>query len=113
MQSESHEFIEGTSFVQIIAHGLEMAIAGFDVSLIRNADEEEYFEQEITKKLRNTLTIRGLSNQGVYFQAPTIGSSEAFLKVLQNFKIPVSYSFYLLLCIGRKRSKIIRISMPE
>ena len=49
-----------------------------------------YFQEEISKALKDILSSIKLSERGVFVQASTLGSLEALLEFLRTEKIPVS-----------------------
>jgi hypothetical protein len=65
---------------------------GFPLFAVRHKDEIEYFQNEIELMLRTALNSIELKNEGVYVQASTLGSLEAFLQLLKTYHIPVKFS---------------------
>jgi translation initiation factor 5B len=71
---------------------LEKSMAGFPIFLVRQKDEIEYYQNEIELMLRTALNSIELKDKGVYVQASTLGSLEAFLQLLKTSNIPVIFS---------------------
>ncbi len=67
-------------------------MAGFPIFLVRQKDEIEYYQNEIELMLRTALNSIELKDKGVYVQASTLGSLEAFLQLLKTSNIPVIFS---------------------
>jgi translation initiation factor 5B len=65
---------------------------GFPLFLVRQNDEIEYYQNEIELILRTVLNSIELKDKGVYVQASTLGSLEAFLQLLKTSHIPVRLS---------------------
>jgi translation initiation factor 5B len=65
---------------------------GFPLFLVRQNDEIEYYQNEIELILKTALNSIELKDKGVYVQASTLGSLEAFLQLLKTSHIPVRLS---------------------
>ncbi|KXT09068.1 hypothetical protein AC579_1157 [Pseudocercospora musae] len=79
--------------VKIAANGLDNAIAGSRVLLVKDKDDEdeiEELEEEVMGDLENLMSRISKSGRGVTVQASTLGSLEALLSFLKDMKIPVS-----------------------
>ena len=77
--------------MKIAANDLEQVVAGSRVFLIRSQEEEEKYNEDLKQDLEDVRKIITLQKKGVCVSAPTLGSLEALLKLLNNKKIPVSY----------------------
>jgi translation initiation factor 5B len=69
-------------------------MAGFPLFVVRQKDEIEYYQNEIEQMLRSAINSIELKDKGVYVQASTLGSLEAFLQLLRTHHIPVILSLY-------------------
>lgn len=88
-----HKEIRAAQGIKISAEGLEKAVAGTQVMVVEdpnNEDELEYVREEVMKDFQTILTNVDKSGLGVYVQASTLGSLEALLEFLKTSKIPVS-----------------------
>lgn len=88
-----HKEIKAAQGIKISADGLEKAVAGTQVLVVEDAnneDEMEYAREEVMKDFQTILTNVDRSGLGVYVQASTLGSLEALLEFLRTSKIPVS-----------------------
>lgn len=88
-----HKKIKAAQGIKISADGLEKAVAGTQVMVVddpNNEDEMEYVREEVMKDFQTILTNVDRSGLGVYVQASTLGSLEALLEFLRTSKIPVS-----------------------
>lgn len=88
-----HKELEAAQGIKISADGLEKAVAGTQVLIVRDPNDEievEYVEEEVMKDFQTILTNVDRSGLGVYVQASTLGSLEALLEFLSTSKIPVS-----------------------
>ena len=64
-------------------------MAGFPLFVIQNDDDIDYYKTIIDNMLTNVLNSIELNDKGVYVQASTLGSLEAFIQLLKTSKIPV------------------------
>lgn len=88
-----HKQIKAAQGIKISAEGLEKAVAGTQLMVVEdpnNDDEMEYVREEVMKDFQTILTNVDKSGLGVYVQASTLGSLEALLEFLRTSKIPVS-----------------------
>lgn len=88
-----HKKIEAAQGIKISADGMEKAVAGTQVMVVRDpndVDEMEFVREEVMKDFQTILTNVDKSGIGVYVQASTLGSLEALLEFLKTSKIPVS-----------------------
>ncbi len=72
---------------------MEKSIAGLPLFIVRKEDEIDYFKNEIEIMLKSVLNSIQLKDKGVYVQASTLGSLEAFLQLLKTYNIPVKFFF--------------------
>ena len=66
-------------------------MAGLPLFVVREEDEIEYFQIEIGNMLKAAINSIQLKDKGVYVQASTLGSLEAFLELLKTSHIPVKF----------------------
>ncbi len=66
-------------------------MAGFPLFVVRQEDEIDYYKNEIENMLKTVLNSIELKDTGVYVQASTLGSLEAFLQLLKTSRIPVRF----------------------
>lgn len=88
-----HKEIVAAQGIKISAEGLEKAVAGTQLMVVENPnneDEVEFVREEVMKDFQTILTNVDKSGMGVYVQASTLGSLEALLEFLRTSKIPVS-----------------------
>lgn len=85
-----HEVIRGAQGIKIAATGLEDAVAGSTLMVLRDIDEPEDIKEEVLGDLEEILGRIEKTGRGVYVQASTLGSLEALLEFLRTSKIPVS-----------------------
>lgn len=79
--------------VKIAANGLDTAIAGSRLMVMKDKDDEdeqEELEEEVMGDLENLTSRISKTGRGVTVQASTLGSLEALLEFLRVSKIPVS-----------------------
>ncbi|KAF2723007.1 hypothetical protein K431DRAFT_337831 [Polychaeton citri CBS 116435] len=79
--------------VKIAANGLDNAIAGSRLLVVKDKDDEdeiEELEEDVMGDLENLMSKISKSGRGVTVQASTLGSLEALLEFLRVSKIPVS-----------------------
>lgn len=86
----SHKELPGAQGVKITAKDLEKALAGIPLFVAQQPDEVDFFKEEASNILNDTLQSIKLSDRGVYVQASTLGSLEALLEFLRTSKIPYS-----------------------
>ena len=72
--------------MKILAHDLDKAMAGLPLFVARQKDDIDYFQNEIEGTLKSALNSFELKDTGVYVQASTLGSLEAFLQLLKNIQ---------------------------
>ncbi|KAF2213231.1 hypothetical protein CERZMDRAFT_39662 [Cercospora zeae-maydis SCOH1-5] len=79
--------------VKIAANGLDSAIAGSRLLVMKDKndeDEQEELEEEVMGDLENLMSRISKTGRGVTVQASTLGSLEALLEFLRVSKIPVA-----------------------
>lgn len=76
--------------VKIAANGLENAIAGSRLLVVKDDDDEDDLADDVMGDLENLLSRISTTGRGVTVQASTLGSLEALLEFLKQMKIPVS-----------------------
>ncbi|PSK36126.1 translation initiation factor aIF-2 [Elsinoe australis] len=76
--------------VKITANGLDNAIAGSRLLVVKPGDDEDDLADDVMGDLENLLSRISKSGRGVTVQASTLGSLEALLEFLKQMKIPVS-----------------------
>lgn len=88
-----HTEIKAAQGIKISAEGLDRAVAGTQIYVMEDPDNEhelEYAREEVMKDVNTILHQVDRSGVGVYVQASTLGSLEALLAFLESSKIPVS-----------------------
>ncbi len=79
--------------VKISANGLDNAIAGSRLLVVKNKDDEdeiEELEEDVMGDLENLMSKISPTKRGVTVQASTLGSLEALLEFLRTSKVPVA-----------------------
>jgi translation initiation factor 5B len=76
--------------VKIAAPGLDRAVAGSQVLVMRRGYHIEDLKDEVMGDLAQILRNIDKSGTGVHVQASTLGSLEALLQFLADMKIPVA-----------------------
>jgi len=66
-------------------------MVGLPLFIVRKEDEIDYYKNEIEIILKSVLNSIQLKDKGVYVQASTLGSLEAFLQLLKTYNIPVKF----------------------
>lgn len=92
-QYQRHNVIHAAQGVKISAEGLEKAVAGTQLLVVpdpNDEDELEYAKKEVMTDFSDTLKNAAKTSRGVYVQASTLGSLEALLEFLKTSSIPVS-----------------------
>ncbi len=92
-QYQRHSVIHAAQGVKISAEGLEKAVAGTQLLVVpdpNDEDELEYAKKEVMTDFSDTLKNAAKTSRGVYVQASTLGSLEALLEFLKTSDIPVS-----------------------
>lgn len=90
---QRHKSIDAAQGIKISAEGLEKAVAGTQVVVIKdvdNEDEVEYARGEVMDDYDSIVSSIEKNQVGVYVQASTLGSLEALLAFLKTSKIPVA-----------------------
>lgn len=82
--------------IKISAPGLDNAIAGSRLLVVRDDDDEEELMDEVMSDLANLQNFLDKSGRGVSVQASTLGSLEALLEFLRVSKIPVTIIYWYL-----------------
>lgn len=88
-----NKIVKAALGVKIAANGLEHAIAGSRMLVVKNKDDEdeiEELEDDVMSDLDNLTSKISKTGRGVIVQASTLGSLEALLEFLKQSKIPVS-----------------------
>jgi translation initiation factor 5B len=88
-----HKEIIAAQGIKISADGLDKAVAGTQLMVVRNpSDEDEIavIKDEVMKDFATILQNIDKSGLGVYVQASTLGSLEALLEFLRTSEIPVA-----------------------
>ncbi|KAJ3392874.1 hypothetical protein HDU84_003358 [Entophlyctis sp. JEL0112] len=85
-----HKMVKASLGVKISATGLEKAIAGSRLMVMKEDDDVEDFEEEIMSDFAAISEKFITPGRGVCVQASTLGSLEALLTFLKSSDIPVS-----------------------
>ena len=80
----NHKEIKGAIGVKICATGIERALAGSNLFVLGEDDNEEELREEVMKDLGGILKKVRKNEDGVYVQASTLGSLEALLQFLEE-----------------------------
>ncbi|CAG5129899.1 unnamed protein product, partial [Candidula unifasciata] len=87
-QYEHFKTVKAAQGVKVIAKDLEKALAGLPLYVAHDADEKEYYKEEVAAVLKETLESIKVQERGVFVQASTLGSLEALLEFLKTSEIP-------------------------
>lgn len=87
-----HKEIKAAMGIKITAQGLEHAIAGASLYVVKPDDDLEYIKKAALEDVESVLSRIDRSGEGVCVQASTLGSLEALLEFLKTpeVNIPVS-----------------------
>lgn len=87
-----HKSIRAAQGVKIAAHGLENAVAGTQLFVLRSDDDVEDIKAEVMEDMQDVFASVQRTGEGVCVQASTLGSLEALLEFLKSpeVNIPVS-----------------------
>ncbi|CAJ2629875.1 unnamed protein product [Trifolium pratense] len=87
-----HKEIKAAMGIKITAQGLEHAIAGASLYVVKPDDDLEYIKKSALEDVESVLSRIDRSGEGVCVQASTLGSLEALLEFLKTpeVNIPVS-----------------------
>lgn len=87
-----HKEIRAAQGVKIAAHGLEHAVAGTQLFVLRSDDDVEDVKAEVMEDMQDVFASVQRTGEGVCVQASTLGSLEALLEFLKSpdVNIPVS-----------------------
>nr|WCZ58521.1 translation initiation factor IF-2 [Andalucia godoyi] len=85
-----HKELEAAQGIKISAPGLEDAVAGSALMVVKNDAELEAASNQVMEDLQTLLSKLDRTGKGVYVQASTLGSLEALMSFLKDSKIPVS-----------------------
>jgi len=85
-----HKSIGGAMGIKISANDLEKALAGSELYVARNQEEEEMYKELSEEEIRKVKKSIKLVDEGVLVAASTLGSLEALLQFLKSSQIPVS-----------------------
>ncbi|KAK6923409.1 Translation initiation factor IF- 2, domain 3 [Dillenia turbinata] len=87
-----HKEIRAAQGIKISAQGLEHAIAGTSLYVVRPGDDLEDIKELAMQDMKSIMSKIEKSGEGVYVQASTLGSLEALLAFLKEdvVNIPVS-----------------------
>jgi translation initiation factor 5B len=88
---ETHQMVRASAGCKIDAPGLEEAVAGSPLFVVRPEEDIEPYKEKVAGALNSLKGMVDKSGHGVYVQSSTLGSMEALLTFLHNdCKIPVS-----------------------
>lgn len=88
-----HKKLRGSMGIKICANGLEEAVAGTNVVVIRENEPEENvarIKADIMKDFDDVVKGFNCEPEGVYVMSSTLGSLEALMVFLKESKIPVA-----------------------
>ncbi|EER08965.1 translation initiation factor if-2, putative [Perkinsus marinus ATCC 50983] len=85
-----HKVINGSMGVKICAPGLEEAVAGTQLIVMRPGDDAEEVKRRAMADYKAVVNEFKKAPEGVYVKASTLGSLEALLDFLKTSSIPVN-----------------------
>jgi translation initiation factor aIF-2/yIF-2 len=85
-----HSKVSTSMGVKISASGLEKAVCGSEVFVVKDASGVSELQEHVQSNFKSILSGFERQAAGVYVKASTIGSLEALLGFLQKMEIPVS-----------------------
>lgn len=88
-QYQHHKELQAAQGVKLVAHGLEQAIAGAELVVAGESDEEELLKREAMEDVESILQNIERASEGVHVQASTLGSLEALLSFLRSNEIGI------------------------
>lgn len=86
-----HKSIKAAQCFKIAAEGLEEAIPGTQLHIIKSEEDIEKYSKEIQADVTNITNKISKDKVGVAIQCSTIGSLEALLTFLEDMQIPVGH----------------------
>jgi len=88
-----HKQLRGSMGIKLCAHGLEEAVAGTNLVVLRENETDEEIariKKDIMKDYNDVVKGFDVQPEGVYVMSSTLGSLEALMVFLKESKIPVS-----------------------
>lgn len=85
----SHKSIMASIGVKVCAAGLENALAGSQLHVAYDPEEEEVLKDKVEDELESTLASFEREETGTYVVASTVGSLEALVTYLKSVKPPI------------------------
>ena len=88
-----HKQLRGSMGIKLCANGLEEAVAGTNIVVIRENETEDEIariKKDIMKDYNDIVKGFDVQPEGVYVMSSTLGSLEALMVFLKDSKIPVS-----------------------
>jgi translation initiation factor 5B len=88
-----HKQLRGSMGIKLCAHGLEEAVAGTNLVVLKDNESDEEIarmKKEIMKDYNDVVKGFDVQPEGVYVMSSTLGSLEALMVFLKESKIPVS-----------------------
>lgn len=86
---QHHKELKAAQGVKVVAHGLEQAVAGAELVVAAEGDEEEQLKREAMEEVESILNNIERASEGVHVQASTLGSLEALLSFLRSDEINI------------------------
>lgn len=87
-----HKEIRAAQGVKIAAHGLENAVAGTQLFVLRSDDDVEDVKAEVMEDMQDVFASVQRTGEGVCVQASTLGSLEALLEFLKSPEVDIPVS---------------------
>ncbi|KAK6923757.1 Translation initiation factor IF- 2, domain 3 [Dillenia turbinata] len=87
-----HKGIRAAQGIKISAQGLEHAIAGTSLYVVRPGDDLEDIKELAMQDMKSIMSKIEKSGEGVYVQASTLGSLEALLAFLKEDEVSIPVS---------------------
>lgn len=85
-----HKTLRGSMGIKLCANGLEEAVAGTNLVVLKESDSEEQVKKDIMADFDNVVKGFACQSEGVYVMSSTLGSLEALMVFLKESQIPVS-----------------------
>ena len=85
-----HKQLRGSMGIKLCANGLEEAVAGTNLVVLKETDSEDKIKKDIMADFDNVVKGFACQSEGVYVMSSTLGSLEALMVFLKESQIPVA-----------------------
>jgi translation initiation factor 5B len=85
-----HKEIRGAMGVKILANGLDGALSGSELFVLKNPSDEPVYRDLLCGEIDQIRKKFNIVSDGIFVVSSTVGSLEAILQLLSDKKIPVS-----------------------